>query len=51
MIIKSLDTNEEVTNWDVNDVVVWLKDKNFEIYSSKFTSHGINGRALVMLGI
>jgi hypothetical protein len=50
MIIKSLDINEEVTKWTVKEVNYWLKEKKFENYSEKFTSHGINGRALVMLG-
>ena len=46
---QSLDVNE-VTLWTIKDVKVWLRETKFEVYCEKFASHGINGRALVMLG-
>ena len=40
---------KELENWDINNVISWLKQINMSEYIDLFVKHNINGNALVLI--
>jgi hypothetical protein len=38
-----------ISQWSIKEVEIWLKEINFDTYAESFENHAINGRALIML--